>query len=139
MYPSPYKLTMTARANVINTATGILYQATGSKDANYRSVVATFGLPYISISMSLNILLTLMIIIRLILHTKNIRTAMGGTGISGLCMAIITMLFESCALYAMSSLLVIAPWVAGYHDVILLLPILSQTQVRTSPIFLQVE
>ena len=123
---------MTVRANVINTATGILYQVAGLRDVSYGSAVTDFGLPYISISISLNILLTLMIIIRLILHTKNIRTAMGGTGINGLCTAIVTILVESCALYTMSSLFVIAPWVAGYHDVIILLPILSQTQVRAS-------
>ena len=41
------------------------------------------------------------------------------------------MLIESCALYAMSSLLVIAPWVAGYHGMIVSVPVLSQTQVRS--------
>ena len=73
-----------------------------------------------------------MITIRLILHVRNIRTAMGITGIGGLSKAIVTMLIESCALYAINSLLVIVLWVTGYNDVITFVPVLSQTLVRTS-------
>ena len=117
-------------ANFINTVMGILYQVVGSKDTGYSSVVTGFGLPYLSISISLNILLTLIIIIRLILHTRNIRTAMGITGIGGLSKAIVTMLIESCALYTINSLLVIVSWVTGYNDVVTFVPFLAQTQVR---------
>ena len=53
-----------------------------------------------------------MIIIRITLHTRNTRSAMGITGVGGLCTAIITMLIESCALYAASVLLVIGSWAA---------------------------
>ena len=88
------------------------------------------GLPYFSISLSLNVLLTLMIVIRLILHTRSVRTAMGISGIGGLSNAIITMLIESCALYAVSSLLVLGPWSAVNSSVEIFLPILAETQVR---------
>ena len=71
------------------------------------------ALPYFSISLSLNVLLTFAIVIRLILHTRATRTALGGSGMGGLCKAIVTMLVESCALYAVSSLLVIGPWSVG--------------------------
>ena len=64
-------------------------------------------LSYYSISFSLNVILTLMIIVRIALHTRNTRAAMGITGIGGLGTAIITMLVESCALYAASVLPVI--------------------------------
>ena len=74
-----------------------------------------------------------MIVIRLILHARNIRTALEGTGIGGLCKAIITMLIESCVLYAVSSLLVIAPWGASSPIAYTFLPILDQTQVRAFP------
>ena len=90
------------------------------------------GFPYYSISLSLNILLTLMIVVRLILHIRNIRTALEGTGIGGLCKAIITILIESCVLYAVSSLLVIGPWGASNPITYVFLPILDQTQVRAS-------
>ena len=88
------------------------------------------GLPYFSISFSLNVLLTSMIVIRLILHTRNVRKAMGISGIGGLSKAIATMLIESCALYAVSSLLVLGPWSAVNSSVDIFLPILAETQVR---------
>ena len=130
---SPHKLVVALGTNVINTATGVLFLAARLNDASYGSTVYKFGLPYILISISLNILLTFMIVTRLVLQIKGIRTAMGITGINGLCKAIITVLIESCALYTVSSLLVIGPWAAGYHDVILFLPILCQTQVCDFP------
>ena len=117
-------------ANVVNVATGTLfvYQSSG---ANWDIVPINFGLPYFSISIALNVLLTFMIVIRLILHTRNIRTAMGGTGTGGLCKAIVTMLIESSTLYAVSSLLVVGQSSAGAADIFL--PILAETQVRTFP------
>ena len=54
----------------------------------------TFGLPHLSISVSPNLLLTLVIIIRLVLHIRNIRVAMGTAGIGGLCKSIVTMLMS---------------------------------------------
>ena len=91
------------------------------------------AVPYLSISLSLDTLLTLLIVIRLIVYTKNIRTTTGGTGIGGLCKAIITMLIESCALYAVSSLLVIGPWGAGSNAANIFFFVLTQTQVRIYP------
>ena len=62
------------------------------------------ALPYYSITLSLNVILTLMVVIRLVLHTRNTRAAMGVTGTGGLYNAVITMLIESCALYVVSLL-----------------------------------
>ena len=133
------KINATLGADVIDVVMGILtYNLAGSKDVSYSSAVTNFGLPCLSITISLNILLTLMIVIRLILHTRNIRTAMGITGIGGLSKAVVTMLVESCALHTMSSLFVFAPWAAGYHDVMSFVPIFTRTQVRASLIFSQV-
>ena len=92
-----------------------------------------FGLPYFSIALSLNVLLTLMIVIRLILHTRNIRTSTGESGISGLYKVIVTMLIESSALYAVSSLLVLGPSSAGNSASDIFIPILAETQVRAFP------
>ena len=91
------------------------------------------ALPYFSISVSLNILLTLMIVIRLILYARNTRAALGGTGIGGLSKAIVTMFIESCALYAVSSLLILGPLSAGNGAADIFLAILPQTQARTFP------
>ena len=90
-------------------------------------------LSYLSLSASLNVLLTLMIVIRLILHTRNIRNAMGISGIGGMCNAISTMLIESCALYTVSTLLVIIPLAVDNYVMDIFFPILAETQVRSFP------
>ena len=89
-----------------------------------------FGLPYLSISVSLNVLLTLMIVIRLVLHSRRTLTARGAAGRIGLYRAITTMLIESSALYAVNSLLLIGLWGAGNRTADTFLPILAETQVR---------
>ena len=86
--------------------------------------------PYFSISLSLNILLTLMIVIRLTVHARNVRTAMGGAGSGGLCKAIVTMFIESCAIYAVTSSLVLGLLSAGNGAANIFTPILAETQVR---------
>ena len=114
----------TTWTNVGNVAMGILtlYQA------SIPVVISDvwFGYPYFSISIFLNVLLTFMIIIRLIVYTRNARTALGITGIGGLSKIIVIMLIESCALYTMSSSLVV-----GVIDIFL--PILAENQVCAFP------
>ena len=96
--------------------------------------VIDFGLPYFSVSVSLNIILTLMIVVRLVLHSKDIRATLGAPGgISGLYKALITMLIESSALYAVNSLLVIGLWTAGSSVAKTFFPILAEVQVRSPP------
>ena len=87
------------------------------------------GIPYFSISISLNILLTLLIVIRLLMHSRNIRNSVGA-GAGGVYKAIVTMLIESSALYAVSSILFIGPWGANSWVADIFLPILAQNQVR---------
>ena len=108
--------------------------------------LSKFGVPFLSISVSLNVLLTLMIVIRLILHGRQIRTATWpAVGTSGLYKTVSTMLVESCALFAVSSLVVVAALAAyenswnevvyfpGGYVVDIFFPILAETQVRTFP------
>ena len=123
-------------ADIINLAMGILflYQTSQPNSSIWNSVAINFGLPYFSISVSLNVLLTLMIVTRLVMHSRNIRTAMGApAGIGGLYKTIITMLIESSALYAANSLLFVGPWGAGSHIADIFLPILAEVQVRVFP------
>lgn len=57
-----------------------------------------------------------MIVIRLILRSKNIRSVMGApSGFTGLYKTVITMLIESSAIYAASSLLFLGFWASGSH------------------------
>ena len=74
-----------------------------------------------------------MIVIRLVLHTRNTRAALGMTGLGGLSKSIITMLVESCALYSVSSLLVLGPMAANYNPISnFFIPVLPATQVCAS-------
>ena len=112
----------------------IAFEAGGQNNNTWGTVVLKFGLPYLSISISLNIILTLMIVIRLLLRNRDIRAAMGSPAeIDRLYKALVTMLIESSALYAVSSFLVIGPWFAGYRDVITFWPVLTHTQVSAFP------
>ena len=102
--------------------------------------LSEFSVPYISISVSLNVLLTLMIVIRLALHGRNIRTAPRSlAGISELYKAASTMFIESCALFSMNSLLVVGALVSGRNSirgsyvVDIFFPILAEIQVCTFP------
>ena len=117
------------QANVVPIAMGITFVYQLQSTQQMSNVWS--ALPYFSISLSLNVILTLAIVIRLILHTRNVRTALGGSGIGGMCKTIITMLVESCTLYAVSSLLVIGPWGVGNPIVNFFLSILEETQVCT--------
>jgi hypothetical protein len=87
---------------------------------------------YYSISVSLNVLLTLMIVIRLVLHSRNIRNGTGATaGASGVYKAVVTTLVESSALYTAAFLLFIGPWAANSYLALVFSPILGGIQVRT--------
>jgi len=89
---------------------------------------------YISLSLSVNVLLTLMIVVRLFLHRRNVRAATGSpAGTGGLYKSIATMLIESSALFAVSSVLTIVPWAIVHPIANLFNAILPETQVRGSP------
>ena len=124
-------------ANLIDTAMGIafIYQiARPISLVSNAGTIEDFGTPYYSISLALNVILTLMIVGRLIIHGKNVRNAMGSpSGVNGLYKAIVGMLVESCALYAVSYLLFMVPWAAGSPVSNAFFPILAETQVRTIP------
>ena len=118
-------------ANADNIATGILSLYTRKLAVSDDQLYPV----YVSVSVSLNTLLTLMIVARLVLRSGNIRAAMGSpAGIGGLYKATATMLIESSALFAVSSLLVIGTWAAHSPAMNLFPSVLSETQVRGSPI-----
>ena len=95
-----------------------------------KSVAANVGIPYFSISIAINVLLTLMIATRLILHSRNTRNALGTpSGASGLYEAIVAVLIESCALYSVNSLMYIILWTTGSWVTVTFLTFLTQIQV----------
>ena len=118
-------------ANVAAAAMGVVliyYQASQPIDPNPDAFTLNF--PYFAISLSLNILLTLMIIIRLVLLGRDIRNPTGTRATTtGLCKAVVTMLVESFAFYAVNFLLFIVPWATGSSIWAIFFPILADVQV----------
>ena len=110
----------------------ILYFESAKSYAAVHTANLNLGLPCYSISFALNVLLTLMIVIKLVLHDRNLRKATGTRATAGgVYEAIVTMLVESCALYAISFLMFIGPFGARSALQFLFLPILVEIQVRT--------
>ena len=89
-----------------------------------------FAHPYFAISLSLNVLLTLMIIARVAWHSRNVRPVTGSLSTaSGLYKIITTMLVESCALYAATFLLFLVPWWVDSVVADTFWPVLIEVQV----------
>jgi len=128
-------------ANVIDVAMGIIMLVSQRTEGRSYFVAPTafdYGPLYLLASAVLNIILTLMIIIRLVLHRKNIRAAMGDSGgIGGLYKTITTMLVESSALHVVSLLLVVVLSVVGSDAAGIFFPILAETQVIAPLLIIQ--
>lgn len=119
-------------ANTTVTALGVVLVYQASRPS-LSPLAEKIGIPYFSISVSLNVLLTLMIVVHLILHDREIRNAMGAPAkASRLYKTIITILIESCALYAVTSLLFVGPWAAKNRASDIFLPALAEVQVCAS-------
>ena len=103
--------------NITDLGCGIVYayEGFGSRAATVTSVNITTS--YLSICLALNVLLTLMIVVRLLRHVRNVRAATGGSGGSGglrtTVSTVVTMIIESYALYAVALLMCIVPWVVN--------------------------
>jgi len=107
-----------------------LYQASSPNATMFTQRALDFGLPYFALSNSLNIILTLLICLRLILHQRQMplngkEERMRLPYYS----RIISMLVESCALYSVNSMLFLGTYAAGNSASSIFLPILSQTQI----------
>jgi hypothetical protein len=123
--PSPPQVTAIFSVNVADTVMGIF----GEEAPDGFSF--TLEISYFAISLSLNVLLTLMIIVRLALHSRNIRNAIGASsGAGGLYTAIITMLVESSALNAIGYLLSIITETVGSNLAYTFSSVLGHLQVR---------
>ena len=110
----------------------LYYQASSSDSGNWGAIEVAFSISCFSISVALNALLTLMIIMRLVLHSRNMRNAMGTTAnASGLYETIVTMLTESSALYTIGFLLYIVTWGTNSFLVNAFSPFCADTQVRS--------
>lgn len=107
-----------------------LFQNLQPSDSYWSTDAPSFGLFYISISFSLNVLLTSMIVVRLAIHVRIIQNAVGASStIHGLCGSVNTMLIESCALFTACSLLYIGSWIVQSYLTNYFKPIFAASQV----------
>ena len=134
-----HKSTVTPLADFTNAATGVayVYEAMKPDHYNFSSTTSELASSYFIISVAVNVLLTLMIVIRLVLCGRNIRKAVGATvGASEVYKGITTILVESSALYAVALLLYTGAWFAGSIILPLFAPIASWAQVRAAFMYL---
>ncbi|KAH7924330.1 hypothetical protein BV22DRAFT_1129896 [Leucogyrophana mollusca] len=87
-----------------------------------------FGLAYFSLSCSLNIILTILISGRILAHRRYMHSALGESH-ADTYVSIAALLIESSMLYAVFSLLFIAPYAASSNLSNIFLPVLSQIQI----------
>ena len=89
-----------------------------------------FGAPYFSVTLVLNVVLTVMITTRLTMHGRNIRNAMGdAAGTGGLYKATVAIIIESYALSAVVFLVFMGTWAAKSYVQYIFLQILAQMEV----------
>ena len=101
----------------------------------YYTITATdISTSYFSVCLSLNVLLTLMIVLRLAVHIRNVRKVTGASdGSSGLhtvTATVVVMLIESYALYAGVLLAYTIPWAMESWVTTLFAGALGPVQVR---------
>ena len=123
--------TVTQPDNFTGTVAGIaiIYISSISKITN-ASPIISIASSYYAICLALNVLITLMIITKLILHRKNLRHAIGGSSATtGVYTTIVIMLVESCALYAIALLAVVVTWASQSVGLPITIKILSNVQV----------
>ena len=111
-----------------------IYQNAGAGSNSATATVVNVDTAYYSISLSLNVLLTLMIVIRLIVHVRNIRKATGASnsssGLHTTTAAVATMLVESYAIYAVTLLAYVVSSNFQAWVVALFSPAIGTIQVR---------
>lgn len=78
-----------------------LYQTSKPSSSLFSGITVSLWPPYFVISVALNVLLTVTIAWRLLLHERNLGEALGyASGINSIYTSVVTVLVESCAIYA---------------------------------------
>ncbi|KAH8109253.1 hypothetical protein DFH11DRAFT_1843271 [Phellopilus nigrolimitatus] len=107
----------------------VLFQSSRPGANLWSKVSVNFGVPYFSLSMALNILVTLLIATRLLLYRRKLHRTLGPEQVAAVpYVTIAAMIVESSMLYAVFSLLFIGPYGANSQISHIFLPILSQVQ-----------
>lgn len=110
-----------------------IFRTTAAAQPSASLLAATavkFGIPYWSISMALNMIVTILIVGRLWLARKHIEDILG-KGHGKMYTGILAMVIESAAPYAISSLILIILYGLKDTGFVLLIPTFCQVQVST--------
>ncbi|KAF7361654.1 hypothetical protein MVEN_00508800 [Mycena venus] len=92
-----------------------------------------FTTPYFSMSLALNILVTILIVLRLMLYRRRIIQALPlGPGHGTQYVSLAAMVFESAAIYSVFSLLFLVPFIIGHPLSQLFIQALSPVQIMSS-------
>jgi len=106
----------------------LLFQSSRPNANLWTKVTINFGIPYYSLSVSLNIMITLAISLRLMYHRNELKKTLG-TASNLPYVSIAAMLIESSSVYAAASLCFIIPYALNSAASHVFLPILIQAQV----------
>lgn len=106
-----------------------LFQASRPDASLWTTVTIQFSLPYFSISIALNVMLTLLLVARLFYMSYSARRTIGGEH-GRTYISIAAMLLESATPYAVVGLLFIITYARDSNVQNLVLPVLSQIMVR---------
>ena len=107
-----------------------LYQASRPDASLWTHTTVQFSLPYFSVSISLNILLTLLLVGRLFYMSERAKRAIGREH-AATYSSIASMLIESAVPYAVTGLIFIITYARNSNVQNLVLPVLGQIMVRT--------
>ncbi|KAF7376377.1 hypothetical protein MSAN_00053200 [Mycena sanguinolenta] len=92
-----------------------------------------FTTPYFAMSLALNMIVTVLIVVRLMLYRRRIKQALpSGTNHSTSYVSLATIVFESAAIYSVFSLLFLVPFAFGHPLSQLFLQALSPVQIMAS-------
>ena len=95
-------------------------------------ITFSFAVPYWSLSISINILLTLLIVIRLVTIRNRLRAALGVQHAQTYT-SLIAVIVESASIYSTLGLIYIVAFARNWNVQNLILPVLGQVMVRIVP------
>lgn len=109
---------------------GLLWtiQSTSPGLSLYSGTSISLGLPYFTISLSLNIILTLLIVSRLLLHRRNVNVILGKEHCQAYT-SIVTITVESALFYSVTSLIFLITYAVNNPINQIFLGILTPIQV----------
>ncbi len=108
-------------------ATGILYLVQLSAASPFANTNLNWTIPYISISLGLNILITIAIVLRLLLFRRRIASVLGTTH-GAQYTSVAAMIVESASLYSIFSILLLVPFALGSPVASVFLQVIGQIQ-----------